>query len=76
MNFIIQAVIAIASVLIGSFVTALAQPKAATPEVRDIDDPTSDAGREVPVVFGTVRVKGVNILWFGEKTTKSYQVNA
>jgi hypothetical protein len=39
------------------------------PEARDFESPTADAGRPVPVVFGTVTVKGVNILHYGEKET-------
>lgn len=43
------------------------QPK--PPEVTDMEDPTVSSGRPIPVVFGTVRVQGLNLLWFGEKET-------
>jgi hypothetical protein len=48
------------------------KPQAAS----DLDDPTADSGRPVPVVFGTVTVKGLNILWYGEKSkqTKTIKV--
>ncbi len=36
---------------------------------RDLDDPTADAGRPVPVVFGSMRVQSLNVLWYGEKAT-------
>ena len=44
------------------------QPK--PPQASDFDDPTADRGRPVPVPFGTVKVKGVNILWYGDKEVK------
>lgn len=67
--------------VIGVALTALAylimpRTKVAKPEVRDLDLPTADAGRPIPVVFGTETIKGVNILWYGEKTTRSYTVDA
>jgi hypothetical protein len=31
------------------------------------------SGRPVPVVFGTITVKGSNILWFGEKSLREYE---
>lgn len=44
------------------------KPKAdQPPEAQDLEDPTAEAGRPVPVVFGTITVKGLNILWYGEK---------
>lgn len=41
------------------------QPK--PPEAQDMEDPTSEAGRPVPVAFGTIEVKGLNFLWWGDK---------
>ena len=37
------------------------------PEAKDMDNPTAEAGRPIPVVFGVITVKGLNILWFGDK---------
>lgn len=50
------------------------QPKPAA--ARDMDDPTAEAGRPIPVVFGTITVKGLNTLWFGDKSTRTYKVSA
>lgn len=50
------------------------QPK--PPEVRNLEDPTAEAGRPVLVVFGTIKVMSPNVLWSGDKATKTYQVNA
>jgi hypothetical protein len=44
------------------------------PETSDMDSPTAEAGRPVPVIFGTVTVKGLNVLWFGDKNKAEYQV--
>ncbi len=53
------------------------KPKAPKPEaVKDLEDPTAEAGRPVPVVFGTITVKGLNVLWYGDKSSKTYKVNA
>lgn len=45
------------------------QPKADA--AQDLQSPTADAGRPVPVAFGTIRIKGTNCLWFGEKGKRS-----
>lgn len=53
------------------------QPKKQKPQPSsDLDDPTAEAGRPVPVVFGSVEVKGANIIWFGDKGKVDYEVNA
>ena len=51
------------------------KPKAAKPPAAaDMEDPTADAGRPIPVVFGTITVKGLNVLWSGEKLVRTKQV--
>lgn len=46
------------------------KPKAPQPaETKDLEDPTAEAGRPLPVVFGSLRIKGLNIIWYGEKAT-------
>lgn len=54
------------------------KPKTARAEatVQKMDDPTAEAGKPIPVVFGTVTIKSPNLLWFGQKSTSSYEVNA
>lgn len=43
------------------------KPKKAQPSAtRDMEAPTADAGRPIPVVFGTITVKGLNVLWYGD----------
>lgn len=50
------------------------QPK--PPAAKDMEDPTSEAGRPIPVVFGSVTIKGINLLWYGQKTIHEYMVKA
>lgn len=55
-------------------VSYLLRPKAKSPKpdaARDLDDPTAEAGRPIPVVFGTMTVKGLNLLWYGEKELRT-----
>lgn len=52
------------------------KPKTPKPEVKDLENPTADAGRPIPKIYGTKTVKGVNVLWYGEKTTRNYEVKA
>ena len=50
------------------------QPK--PPAAQDLENPTAEAGRPLPVVFGSLRVKGTNILWYGDKALTEREVNA
>lgn len=46
------------------------KPKQPQPaEMKDLDDPTAESGRPLPVVFGSLRVQGLNVIWFGDKAT-------
>lgn len=52
------------------------RPKAEKPPaVQDIEGPTSEAGRPIPVVFGTITVKGLNVLHWSDKGYKEYEVS-
>ncbi len=44
------------------------------PAVTDMSGPTAEAGRPVPVVFGTVLVKSPNIIWWAERTNEQRKV--
>lgn len=53
------------------------KPKGPKPDaVRDLEAPTADHGRPIPVVFGTITIKGLNVLWYGDTGSKVYEVNA
>lgn len=46
------------------------------PAAKDMDNPTAEAGRPIPVVFGTITVKGLNVLWYGDKNMRKRKVDA
>lgn len=74
-QFIIQILIALALNIIAYLI--MPKPKGARPEaVKDLEDPVAEAGMPIPVVFGTVTVKGLNVLWFGDKSKITYKVEA
>lgn len=51
------------------------KPKAPKPDAaKQMDDPVAEAGIERPVVWGTMIVKELNCLWFGDKLMHEYQV--
>ena len=55
--------------IIATIIQTLLAPKPVKPKpaaLSDFDVPTADAGRPIPVVFGTVLVKGPNVVWFGD----------
>lgn len=71
--FIVQLLLAIALQVVGYLLAPKA--KKTKPEAaKDMDSPTADSGRPIPVVFGTETISGVNILWYGEKKSLEYQV--
>lgn len=39
----------------------------------EIDFPTAEAGRDIPVVFGTRWIKGPNVVWYGDLRTSPIQ---
>ncbi len=62
-------------ILFGIIGLLLPKVKKRKPEsARDLEDPTAEAGRPIPVVFGTITVKGVNVLHFGDKSLRTYKV--
>lgn len=69
MNFLAQ----LALYVITSLITAALAPKPPKPKpasLQDFDVPTVEEGKPVPVVFGTVTLKGANVLWYGDLRSK------
>lgn len=45
-------------------------PQPPPPALDDIDAPTAEEGRAIPVIFGDVWLRGPNVIWYGDlKTT-------
>ena len=74
-SFLVQLVVGISLQVIGYLLKG--QPKTSKSEaVKDLENPTAEAGRPIPVPFGEVEIKGLNVLWYGQKYTRTYEVKA
>lgn len=72
-DWVIMFVVAIA-VNIVSYMLA-PKPKQPRPDaVRDLEGPTAEAGRPLPIPFGRVTIKGLNVLHYGDKSTNTYEI--
>lgn len=71
--WVIQLIIAIVMAVVSYLITP--RPDAKLSNALDgLDTPTAEAGKEIPVIFGTVTVKSLNTLWVGEKGQRKYKV--
>lgn len=72
--FLLQLAIAVTIALIAY---ALApKPKKRTPDMsRDLEMPTAEAGRPLPVVFGEGTIKSPNTLWYGDPFQEKIEVS-
>lgn len=51
------------------------KPKKAQPErTKDLETPTADRGRPIPVVFGTVNITGANVIYHTARGKERYEV--
>lgn len=60
--------------LVFTVVAELLRPKPKGPRAASIDDidfPTAEENRPIPVVFGTCKVAGPNVTWYGDLKTKA-----
>lgn len=72
-QLIIQIVIAIVVAVVAYLMAP--KPKNSQPDnTRDLDAPTADAGRPIPVVFGELTVKSPNCLWYGDISKQTVRV--
>lgn len=73
--FLIPLLVSIALSIIAYVI--MPKPKQAKPEAaKEMDAPTAEAGREVPVVFGTMLIKSPNCLDFSDKSVREYEIKA
>ena len=73
--FLVQLLIAVVLMIVAYLI--MPKPKQPKPQAAtDADNPTAEAGREIPVIFGTVTMKGLNVLNFGWKSINTYMVNS
>lgn len=60
--------------LVSTVISVALQPKPQAPKaalLEDFEIPTAEQGRPIPVVFGTKRVTGPNVLDYGGLTTEA-----
>jgi hypothetical protein len=73
--FLVTLLIAVAMMVISYLIAP--KPKQPKPEAaKQMEDPTAEAGKERPVIFGTITLKDPNCLWFGDKAMTTYQIKA
>lgn len=74
-GFFVQLAVGIALMVIAFLI--MPKPKQEQPAAsRDLANPTAEAGRPVPVVFGTLYVKGGNVIDYMDKGKHDFEVNA
>lgn len=74
-GFLLTFLIALAINIVAYII--MPKPKAPKPDAaKELDSPTAEAGREIPVPFGTLMIKSPNCLWFGDKSMNTYEVKA
>lgn len=60
------------------FINRVLNPKPGIPQPKGISDfnlPTADADRCVPVIFGSVKIPGANVIWYGDLNAYTYKIN-
>jgi hypothetical protein len=66
--FLVQLVIGIAMNLIGYLL--MPKPKTDKPDsMKDMDNPTAESGRPIPVPFGSMTISSLNNMGFWDKET-------
>lgn len=74
-TFLIQLLVGVALQVVGYLL--MPQSSSSSEEEFDpMEDPTAEAGRPIPVVFGEIWVDDVNIIWFGDKATTTREVDS
>ena len=74
-GFFLQLLVGVALMVLAFLI--MPKPKQEQPAAsRDLDNPTAEAGRPVPVVFGTLYVKGGNVIDYMDKGKRDYEVRA
>lgn len=72
-GFFLQLLVGVALMVIAFLI--MPKPKQEQPAAsRDLDNPTAEAGRPIPVVFGTMMVKGGNVIDYMDKRKYDFEV--
>lgn len=72
-DWVIQLLIAIAVSVAAYLITP--KPKGPQAEsAKDLEAPVAEAGKPMPKVWGTLTIKGINLLWYGDKNVREFEV--
>lgn len=66
---LILAIVSLVLSVASTVLSMLMQPKPLPPIAASLSDfqvPTAEEGRPIPVIFGTVLIKGANVIWYGD----------
>lgn len=74
MGLFLQLIVGLVLMVISYLI--MPKPKWDDSAITEADDPTADAGRPIPVLFGTKTIKSPNCLWFGDKQYVKRKVKA
>lgn len=66
----VTAVYLLVAALVISYALAPKPPNAPPPALDDIEAPTAEEGRAIPVIFGDVWVDDPNVVWYGDLQTE------
>ena len=69
--WLIQLIIGVGLQILGYLL--MPKPKAQKPAAaKTMDNPVAEAGKPIPVLFGTDTIKELNFLWYGQKSLREY----
>lgn len=64
-NFLFQVLFGLGLMILG-YLLMPKPPKPKPPEATDLEGPTAEAGRPIPVIFGHIHIQSPNFLWYGD----------
>jgi len=72
----VTAIYILVAALVISVALAPKPPAPKPPELSDLQAPTAEEGKAIPVVFGDAWVKGSNCVWYGDLRSTPIQKKA
>lgn len=66
-------IIAVAALVVAAYaVSQIPKPQSQPPAgFGDLQVPTAEVGREIPVLFGTKEIKSANVVWYGDFSSQA-----
>lgn len=60
--------------LIGGYLLAAKAKQPKPPSLSDFPEPTTEAGRPIPKLFGSMTISGMNVLWYGDRKIREREM--